>query len=141
MDLTDEDIALADKRGAQRQSHYPRASSVRYDRRIGRLVVQLESGLGLIMSLKDLQGLENARIEDLEGADISPSGLGIHFPKLDVDLSIPGLLEGYLGTKSWMASKAGKAGGKVSTEAKAAAARENGRRGGRPKKNTERLVA
>lgn len=134
MNITDDDFELANKRAAHRQAHYPRASSVRYDRRIAKLVVDLETGLGLTMSLKDLQGLENAKPKDLEGVEISPSGFGIYFPKLDMDLYVPGLLEGYLGTKRWMAAKNGKKGGKVSTEAKAAAARSNGQLGGRPKK-------
>ena len=67
-------------------------------------------------------------------AEISPSGLGIHFPRLDADLYIPALLEGFLGSKRWMASQMGKVGGKVSSDAKTAAARKNGKLGGRPKK-------
>lgn len=39
------------------------------------------------------------------------------------------------------AAQMGKAGGKASTDAKAAAARENGRRGGRPKKSGGLLAA
>jgi hypothetical protein len=47
-----------------------------------------------------------------------------------VDLSIPGLLAGLFGTKAYMARRAGQA----KSPAKAAAARENGRKGGRPRK-------
>jgi len=81
--------------------------------------------------------LQDARPEDLADAEISPSGLGIHFPAIDMDMYLPGLLEGYLGTKRWMAARNGQAGGKVSNEAKAAAARENGKRGGRPRKQRD----
>jgi len=132
-EMSDDAVALANRRAERKQAQYPRAIAVRFDRRIARLVVELESGLGLTMSPKDVQGLQDARPEDLAGAEISPSGLGIHFPKIDMDLSLPGLLEGYLGTRRWMAARNGQAGGKVSNEAKAAAARENGKRGGRPK--------
>jgi hypothetical protein len=59
----------------------------------------------------------------------------VHFPKLDVDLYIPALLEGFLGSRQWMAAQIGKLGGQASTEAKSAAARENGKRGGRPRKS------
>jgi hypothetical protein len=38
------------------------------------------------------------------------------------------------GTKTWMASIMGARGGKVSSPAKAEAARANGAKGGRPKK-------
>lgn len=41
----------------------------------------------------------------------------------------------YMGTARWMAAANGRAGGKVSTDAKAAAARANGKLGGRPKKS------
>jgi hypothetical protein len=70
----------------------------------------------------------------MDEIEISPSGLGIHFPKLDADLYLPGVLEGFLGSKRWMASRLGQAGGKSRTAAKRAAARANGRMGGRPKK-------
>lgn len=133
-EISGDDIELATGRAHHKAEHFPRAVDVRYDRRIARLVIDLESGLGLTMALKDLQGLEEAGPEDLEGAEISPSGFGIHFPLLDADLYLPGLLEGYLGTRRWMAARNGQAGGKVSSEAKAAAARENGKRGGRPRK-------
>ena len=65
---------------------------------------------------------------------MSPSGLGIYFPELDVDFYLPSLLEGFLGSKQWMAAQMGKAGGKATAAAKAAAARANGKLGGRPRK-------
>ena len=55
------------------------------------------------------------------------------------DLYIPGLLQGFLGSKHWMA-ELGKRGGTASTDAKATAARQNGKLGGRPRKS-KRLVA
>jgi hypothetical protein len=45
--------------------------------------------------------------------EFSPSGLGLHFPKLDADLYLPALLEGFLGSRRCMASAMGKAGGKA----------------------------
>lgn len=55
----------------------------------------------------------------------------------DADLYLPARLEGLLGSKRWMAAQMGKAGGKVSTKAKAAASRRNGKLGGRPSKIKE----
>jgi hypothetical protein len=63
------------------------------------------------------------------------SCLGIHFPTLDADLYVPALLEGVRGSKSWMAAQLGAAGGRTRTAAKAMASRENGKRGGRPRKH------
>jgi len=47
---------------------------------------------------------------------------------------MPALLEGVLGSKSRMAARLGGAGGRVRSRAKAAASRDNGKRGGRPRK-------
>lgn len=57
-------------------------------------------------------------------------GYGLHWESLDVDFTVPGLLAGMFGTQSWMARQ----GGQARSDAKAAAARANGRKGGRPKK-------
>jgi hypothetical protein len=125
---------LANRRGKRARVSVPKAIAARYDRASGRIVIHLSSGLDLSFSPRDAQGLENARPSQLDEIEISPSGLGIHFPKLDADLYLPGLLEGFLGSRRWMASRLGRAGGKSRTAAKRAAARANGRMGGRPKK-------
>ena len=57
----------------------------------------------------------------------------MHWPTLDADLFVSTLVKGVLGTQQWMAA-IGAAGGKTTTGAKAAAARANGRLGGRPRK-------
>jgi hypothetical protein len=79
--------------------------------------------------------LEGANAADLAGAQISPSGLELHFPELDADVYVPALLlDGLFGSRRWIAAQNGRAGGKVQSEAKAQAARSNGARGGRPRK-------
>ena len=72
--------------------------------------------------------------EDLTTIELEPFGLGIHFPRLDADFYVPALLEGMLGSRSWMAAQLGAAGGRARSSAKAAASRANGKRGGRPRK-------
>ena len=81
-----------------------------------------------------MQGLERATPSQLEEIEISPSGFGIYFPHLDADLYIPGLLEGFLGSRKWMAARLGQIGGQSKSKAKRTASRENGRLGGRPKR-------
>ncbi|QNM95475.1 DUF2442 domain-containing protein [Chitinimonas koreensis] len=134
MELTDEEFEAANRRAAQKKAAFPPAVSVRYDRRVSRVVIGLASGLELSFSPKQAQGLEHARPDDLLDAEITPSGLGVHFPRIDADLYIPALLEGFFGSKRWIAAEMGKAGGKASSDAKSAAARQNGKLGGRPKK-------
>jgi Protein of unknown function (DUF2442) len=125
---------MANRRGERVRASVPTAIEARYDRANGRIVIHLSSRLDVSFSPRDAQGLENAKQSQLDEIEISPSGLGIHFPKLDADLYLPGLLEGFLGSRRWMASRLGQAGGKSRTAAKRAAARANGRMGGRPKK-------
>jgi hypothetical protein len=132
--INDEMFEAAAKRSAERLKKTPVAVSARYDKRVGRVVVGLSTGLELSFKPHDTQGLEKSRVEDLSEIEISPSGLGLHFPQLDADLYLPGLLEGLLGSKRWMAARMGAAGGRAKTEAKSAASRANGALGGRPKK-------
>lgn len=141
MDITNTSFEAANRRGAAKKSVFPAALAVRYDRRISRIVISLASGLEIAFAPRDVQGLEKAHPADLVDAEISPSGLGVHFPKIDADLYIPALLEGFLGSKRWMASQMGKVGGLASTDAKVAAARENGKLGGRPRKVKELAAA
>ena len=93
--------------------------------------------LGITFKPLNAQGLEKATPSDLAEIEISPSGLGLHIPALDVDLYLPALLDGFLGSRKWMAATMGKVGGQTSTQAKAAAARANGKLGGRPKKERD----
>ena len=88
-----------------RQKALPIAVAVRYDRRIAKVVISLSSGVDISFSPKQAQGLETAKPADLTDAQISPSGLGVHLPRLDADLYIPALLQGFLGSRRWMAAK------------------------------------
>jgi hypothetical protein len=124
----------ANRRAQELQAVVPRATSAQYDRATDRVVIHLSSKLDVSFSPRDTQGLEQAKPSELEEIEISPSGFGIYFPKLDADLYVPGLLEGFLGSTKWMASKLGQAGGKSRSAAKKAAARANGKLGGRPRK-------
>ncbi len=133
-----EGVERANQRASELQAHVPRAVSARYDRRTGRIVIHLSSRLIVSFRPEDAQGLENARTSQLSKVEISPSGFGLHFPGVDADLYIPGLLEGFLGSKAWMASRLGQIGGQATSKAKKAASRANGRLGGRPRKVVER---
>ena len=141
MDIRNEEYEAANKRAAESRRKTPTATAVRYDRRISRIVIELSSGIEIAFRPHDAQGLERAKPDDMSEIEISPSGLGIHFPRLDADLYLPALLEGFLGSRQWMAAEMGKRGGKAKTDAKAEAARENGRLGGRPKKPKELAIA
>ncbi len=129
-----EATGAANKRATARLAKTPTATATWYDRRHGRLVIELSNGMSIGFKLQDTQGLEHAKPEDLAQVEISPSGLGLHFPSVDADIYLPGLLEGFLGSRRWMAAQLGRAGGRATSTVKRAAVRENGKLGGRPKK-------
>ena len=121
-------------RAKRRQATQPMAVAAEYDAAHDRVVVELNTGVQFAFPRRQAQGLEMAKRSDLKVIEITPSGFGLHFPRLDADLWLPGLLEGVFGTRQWMAARLGARGGQAKTEAKARAARANGKLGGRPRK-------
>ena len=130
MELTDAQIEAANERGRIAQQTEPRAISARYDRKAQRIVVELTSGATFAFPPALVQGLCDATPEELADIEVSPAGFGLHWPRIDEDYSVPGLLNGVFGTARWMAARAGR----TASPAKAAAARANGAKGGRPRK-------
>ena len=134
VELTKQDFETAKARGKARMRG-PRAESAHYDAGRNRVIVRLTTGVELGFAPRFVEGLQHASTEDLRVIEVEAFGLGIHFPRLDADLYVPALLEGVLGSKRWMAAQLGAAGGRTRSAAKAAASRENGKRGGRPRKS------
>lgn len=130
-DMAEAQIDAAIERGRQVLETEPRAASARYDRKLGRIVVELTNGCTFAFPPRLAQGLEAATDEQLKAVQILGFGYGLHWEALDVDLSIPGLLAGLFGTPAYMARRAGQA----TSPAKAAASRTNGAKGGRPRKH------
>ena len=133
MAITDHQIKTARARPQQLKSHVPQATGAAYNPDTGLVCIRLSTGIVIGLPAAQTQGLETASTKALSSIHISPSGYGIHFPDLDVDLYLPALMEGIFGTKAWMAER-GRKGGQAATKAKKAAARENGKLGGRPRK-------
>jgi hypothetical protein len=127
---SDAEIDAALSRGATLRASEPRAVTARYDPGERRIVVDLTNGCRFSFPPHLAQGLENATDAELAGVEILGAGYGLHWEALDADLSVPGLLSGILGTAAFMARRAGQA----TSAAKAAAARRNGAKGGRPRK-------
>jgi len=133
MAMTDDDIKQAEARMAA-ERHHAHATATRYNRRNNRVIISLHTGLELALPPHLVEGLADATPDALSEIEISPSGLGLHWPQLDADLYVPALLEGQFGSKQWMARQLGAAGGKSHSPAKSNAARANGLKGGRPRK-------
>ncbi len=132
--VTRDEAQRASVRAGRLRDAGPTAVSATYDRRSGRVVVRLTSGIDVGFSPHDTQGLETAKPAQLDPIEISPSGLGLHFPKIDADLYLPALLEGVFGSRRWMAARLREWEGRSRTAAKTTAGRKNSGLGGRPRK-------
>jgi hypothetical protein len=128
-------IAEAEARGRRDLADTPRARSARYDPPSGNVHVELTNGCSFAFPARQAQGLESASDEALAEVEILGLGLGLHWERLDVDLSVPGLLAELFGTKKWMARQRASKAGSARSTAKATAARKNGAKGGRPRRN------
>ncbi|MFO7635064.1 MAG: DUF2442 domain-containing protein [Caldilinea sp.] len=124
------------RRGAQQAALEPHARSAHYDAEAHALIIELTNGVTVSTPIHLLQGLEGAPAERLAAVVLGPRGASLHWEELGVDFSVAGLLTGVFGTRAWMA-EAGRRGGRATSEAKAAAARANGAKGGRPKKTVQ----
>ena len=159
-ELTDADIAAARQRGQESDVSEARAVSVRYDEPSRTLVLTLRGGMTLLIPIHLLQGVAGAAPEHIHEVMLRPRGAGLHWETLDADFSVQGLVAGSFGNTAWMehlraqglldaasearleavahlrnsATQMGRKGGSRRTPAKAAAAKENGRKGGRPRK-------
>lgn len=121
--------ARARGRAAERAPSWPVA--VRYRRAEDSIIVTLRSGFSLIVPRNKLTELKNASAKQL--AQVELMGAGLHWEELDVDIGVPGLIADAIGPNA-LATEMGRLGGSVTSKAKAAAARANGAKGGRPKK-------
>lgn len=128
---TDAEIEAARAQGRLTTPHLPHATRAAYCAADDVIEVDLSTGVGLRLPRRLLQGLAEATPDQLAEITIVGPGTGLYWPQLDVDHYLPGLLAGVFGTRQWMA-ELGRKGGQRTSPAKAAAARANGRRGGRP---------
>lgn len=133
--LTDTQFDEAEARGRKILDSEPRAASARYDRRSGRVVIELLNGCAYAFPVRLVQDLQDAGEDDLAKIETDRIGLNLHWPSLDVDLYVPALVAGIFGTRAWMAGELARIAGSSKSPAKAAAARTNGAKGGRPRKS------
>ena len=112
----DQEYERAKRAAARADRIEPRAKSARYDRRTNRIVVELRNGASFIFPPELAQGLAGASPNDLANVQVTPSGAGLRWPSLDADFSLPNLLAGEFGSKSWMAKLASKHKGEIRRE-------------------------
>lgn len=110
----------------------PRAAKAVYRARDRALQIELTNGALLRIPIKLIPSLKGIATRDVRAVEVLGRGGGLHWEKLNLDLSVPALVASVFEGPAWMA-ELGRMGGRRSTEAKVAAARRNGRKGGRPR--------
>ncbi|MGI8617927.1 MAG: DUF2442 domain-containing protein [Gemmatimonadaceae bacterium] len=130
-------IPRARARDTRERTAGRRAVSAYYDWETGRVMMELTSGYIFGFPAKSVPALTKASAAQLAAVELSPGGSGLHWEELDADLSVPGLLLSSVG-RSEKLSELARLAGRSKSRAKAAAARANGAKGGRPKKVASR---
>jgi hypothetical protein len=134
--LTDEEVeqilARAQRGPDPSDEIEPRAVKAWYDAERGRVMFELKNGcvFGFPPPEDPYWELSEATPEQLAKVEVDFGGRHLLWDEIDAGIVIPGLLLHLLNVKAWYAKWLGGA----KSEAKAAAARENGKKGGRPRK-------
>ncbi len=105
------------------------ARSARYDTRKRALVLVLATGAELSIPIASIPKLAKATAAELSEVELEPDGTGLHWETLDADFHVVGLVREATGQADVY-----RRAGAVKSAAKTAAVRENGKKGGRPRK-------
>ena len=133
-ETTEVRIKAAEERGRRLLETEPRAQTARYDSVTERIEIELVNGCTYGFPASLVEDLQSAWPEALGSIEVDGLGFNLHWPALDVDLYVPALVAGIFGTRAWMTSALARAAGRATSATKAAASRENGAKGGRPRK-------
>ena len=119
--------------GAARAKDPSTIVDVRYDAARDAVNLEFLSGGVITIPRRVVPGLAGASPSALDDVRVSTAGDALSWPSLDVDIYVPGLVEGVFGTRLF-ARATGQRGGLRRSTAKPDAARANGAKGGRPRK-------
>ena len=131
--VTQEGLDLAIERGRQRASAGVRATAVQYVPQLGSLLFSFLDRSAVALPVSNYPELAVLDESDLQALTLGFGGSALCLKARDLHVSIAGLVSASQPLMDMAASLVAVSNGKKSSTSKSAAARENGRKGGRPK--------
>lgn len=130
--LTEADVEKAIARGRKTRHLYARASSVRYEDNC--ISIGFSDGSRVVLPVAGLPEFEGFSLKDFEQLEVGFGGKALCCEARDLDVSVTGLIATSKPLMDLATSLVASRNGRKSSAAKAAAARANGKKGGRPRK-------
>ena len=131
--VTQEGLDLAIERGRQRASAGVRATAVQYVPQLGSLLFSFLDRSAVALPVSNYPELAVLDESDLQALTLGFGGSALCLKTRDLHVSIAGLVSASQPLMDMAASLVAVRNGRKSSATKSAAARENGRKGGRPK--------
>jgi hypothetical protein len=120
-------FARASRAGRRAANTEPRAARVAYRAQKHALRIELTNGASITLPVRLIPSVKGARSEDIRAVEVLGQGGGLHWERLDVDLSVPGLVSSIFPGTAWLAELS-HVGGRRTSAAKTVAARGAERR-------------
>jgi hypothetical protein len=136
-EVSDAELAQALDAGRQEAAREFRARSARYVVELDAVEIVTAQDGGFLVPRRLIGALRDVPPEVLAGLEAWPDGSAVAVEALDVQVSVHGLLSAALPAmvpEGVMAGLFARRGGQATSAAKGRSARENGCRGGRPRK-------
>src|SRR5215470_13240015 len=112
-------FARAPRTGRRAADTEPRAARVVYRARKHALRIELTNGASITLPVRLIPSLKGVRSEDIRAVEVLGRGGSLHWERLDVDLSVPGLVSSIFPGTAWLA-ELDRVGARKTSVAKAA---------------------
>jgi len=130
--LTEEMLDAAIKRGEERRAGSFQAVSFTFEK--PSLIIRFEDGSGVLVPVDRYPEFDGFDAQDYKGLTIGFAGTALCHAGKGLDVSIAGMISASPSLMHMAASVVASRNGRQSSAAKSAAARANGKKGGRPRK-------
>jgi hypothetical protein len=98
---TSDEVDAALERAA-REPETPTVVEAKYHAPTEMVIMMMKSGKRIAIPREEIQVLASAPRSKVAAMEIENFGTALHWPKLDLDLSVEGLVKGITGTRRWM---------------------------------------